>query len=143
MIAAVLAARDVHGAATIDYVALAPMLIVFGAACSACSSRRSRRARARYAAQVGAHRCVGPGRRVRRAVVAGQPRPPGPTARAVGAVVIDGPTLFLQGAVLVLRPAGVLTLAERLGGVGGDAFTPQGAATPGLAAGGAPRRRRR
>ena len=48
-----------------------------------------------------------------------------------GSVVIDGPALFLQGAVLVLSFMGVLTMAERLGGVGSDAFTPMGAATPG------------
>ncbi len=48
-----------------------------------------------------------------------------------GAVVIDGPALFLQGTVLVLSILGVLTMAERFDGVGPDAFTPQGAATPG------------
>ena len=47
------------------------------------------------------------------------------------AVVIDGPALFLQGTVLVLSILGVLTMAERFDGVGPDAFTPQGAATPG------------
>jgi NADH-quinone oxidoreductase subunit N len=48
-------------------------------------------------------------------------------------VVIDGPALFLQGTVLVLSVLGVLTMAERFDGVGPDAFTPQGAATPGSA----------
>ncbi len=50
-----------------------------------------------------------------------------------GSVVIDGPGLFLQGAVLVLSFMGVLTMAERMGGVGSDAFTPMGSSTPGSA----------
>ena len=53
-----------------------------------------------------------------------------------GAVVIDGPALFLQGTVLVLSILGVLTMAERFDGVGPDAFTPR-APPPRLGAGGA------
>jgi NADH-quinone oxidoreductase subunit N len=48
-----------------------------------------------------------------------------------GAVVIDGPALFLQGTILVLAVLSVLTMAERFAGVGADAFTAQGASTPG------------
>ncbi len=51
---------------------------------------------------------------------------------ASGAIVVDGPTLFLQGAILLLSVLGVLTMAERFsGGPESDAFTPQGAAIPG------------
>lgn len=46
-------------------------------------------------------------------------------------VVIDGPSLFLQGTVLVLAVLGVLTMAERFSGEGPDAFTPMGSAVPG------------
>ena len=46
------------------------------------------------------------------------PRRPRRRWRIKGSVVIDGPALFLQGAVLVLSFLGVLTMAERLGGVG-------------------------
>jgi NADH-quinone oxidoreductase subunit N len=53
----------------------------------------------------------------------------GPTiARSI---IIDGPTLFLQGAVLLLAVLGVLTMAEKFSGRGPDAFTPMGAAVPG------------
>ena len=48
-----------------------------------------------------------------------------------GAVVIDGPALFLQGTILVLSMLSVLAMAERFDGVGADAFTAQGAAAPG------------
>lgn len=48
-----------------------------------------------------------------------------------GSVAIDGPALFLQGALLLLGTIAVLAMAERFGGVGGDAFTPMGASTPG------------
>lgn len=47
------------------------------------------------------------------------------------AVAIDGPALFMQGAIVLMGILGVLTMAERFGGVGPDAFTPSGASTPG------------
>ncbi|WP_370518496.1 NADH-quinone oxidoreductase subunit NuoN [Nostocoides sp. HKS02] len=47
------------------------------------------------------------------------------------AVIIDGPSLFLQGAILLMSILGVLTMAEKFGGRGADAFTPMGAAIPG------------
>ncbi|HEV7173635.1 NADH-quinone oxidoreductase subunit NuoN [Pedococcus sp.] len=47
------------------------------------------------------------------------------------AVIIDGPALFLQGALLLMSILGVLTMAEKFGGQGADAFTPMGAAIPG------------
>ena len=51
---------------------------------------------------------------------------------ASGSIVVDGPTLFLQGAILLLSILAVLTMAERFsGGPESDAFTPQGAAIPG------------
>ena len=48
-----------------------------------------------------------------------------------GSVAIDGVSLFLQGALLMLSVISVLVMAERFGGVGSDAFTPMGASTPG------------
>jgi NADH-quinone oxidoreductase subunit N len=48
-----------------------------------------------------------------------------------GAVVIDGPALFLQGTILALSVLSVLAMAERFDGLGADAFTAQGAAAPG------------
>ncbi len=57
------------------------------------------------------------------------PRPGVDTLK--GSVVVDGPTLFLQLVILLFAIIAVLTFAERLGGVGSDAFTPMGAATPG------------
>src|SRR4051794_31216131 len=51
---------------------------------------------------------------------------------ASGSIVVDGPTLFLQGTLVLLSILAVLTMGERyLGGPQGDAFTPQGAAIPG------------
>lgn len=48
-----------------------------------------------------------------------------------GSVAIDGVSVFLQGALLLLSVISVLIMAERFGGVGSDAFTPMGASTPG------------
>lgn len=50
---------------------------------------------------------------------------------ASGAIVIDGPSLFLQGAVLALGFTAVLAMAERLDRDQPDTFTQAGAATPG------------
>lgn len=52
---------------------------------------------------------------------------------AVGAVVIDGPALFLQGLLLVLAILGVLVMSERFGGETPDAFTQAGVSSPGSA----------
>ena len=57
----------------------------------------------------------------------------GATNRSLFALAIDGPALFLQGAIVLMGILGVLTMAERFGGVGPDAFTPSGASTPGSA----------
>ncbi|MFV0462627.1 MAG: NADH-quinone oxidoreductase subunit NuoN [Nostocoides sp.] len=48
-----------------------------------------------------------------------------------GSVVVDGPAVFLQGVLLIMAVLGVLTFAERWGGREADAFTPMGASTPG------------
>lgn len=48
-----------------------------------------------------------------------------------GTVVVDEPTRFLQGTLLVLGLLGLLVMADRLGGDTADAFTPMGAASPG------------
>ena len=48
-----------------------------------------------------------------------------------GAVVVDGPSLFLSGSVLLLAILAVMLMGERFAGAGTDAFTPMGAAVPG------------
>ncbi len=53
------------------------------------------------------------------------------TGQKLFALTIDGPALFMQGTLLLMGVLSVLTMAERLGGVGPDAFTPSGASTPG------------
>lgn len=55
----------------------------------------------------------------------------GDGGRHLFALTIDGPALFMQGALVLMGVLGVLTMSERLGGVGPDAFTPSGASTPG------------
>ncbi|MCA0179019.1 MAG: NADH-quinone oxidoreductase subunit NuoN [Actinobacteria bacterium] len=48
-----------------------------------------------------------------------------------GAMIIDGPALFMQGSVLLLSFLSVLLMAEKFSSAGADAFTPMGAAVPG------------
>ena len=122
--------------ADLDYVALAPMLIVFGAAVLGVVAEAFVPRTYRYAVQVGltvaaliaALLALVFGAVHHQVRSAGLPLPDGTVG--VGAVVIDGPTLFIQGAVLVFSLLAALSLAERLGGTGADAFTPMGAATP-------------
>jgi NADH-quinone oxidoreductase subunit N len=53
------------------------------------------------------------------------------TTRGLFALAIDGPALFMQGAILLMGILGILTMAERFGGPGADAFTASGASIPG------------
>lgn len=50
---------------------------------------------------------------------------------AAGAIVIDGPALFLQGTILALGLTAILAMAERLDHAQPDNFTQSGAAVPG------------
>ena len=123
--------------ADLDYVALAPVLIVFGAAVLGVVAEAFVPRTYRYAVQVGltvaaliaALLALVFGAVHHQVRSAGLPLPDGTVG--VGAVVIDGPTLFIQGAVLVFSLLAALSLAERLGGTGADAFTPMARARPG------------
>ena len=50
---------------------------------------------------------------------------------AMGSVVIDGPTLFMQGSILVLAAIAALVMAERQVDPAGDGFAPRASALPG------------
>lgn len=50
-----------------------------------------------------------------------------------GAVVMDGPAIFIQIIVLLMGGAGLVIMAERFGGRVADGFTPSGASVPGSA----------
>ena len=115
-------------APSFEYAALAPMLIVFGAATLGvlveAFVRRGPRAQVQLAvALVGLL-----GGFVAVAVFAAK----GIKGVAVqGAVVVDGPALFLQGTILLLAIGGVLMMAERNLDPAGDAFAPMASAIPG------------
>jgi NADH-quinone oxidoreductase subunit N len=133
-------------APTIDYAAVLPMLLVFGAALVGVLVEAFAPRAQRFVAQVWltlltlvaalldvaylAHNDVN-------VVTAGVVRSGG-TAVA-GSVVIDRPSLFLQGTILALAVLAVLTMSERQVDEGGP-FTSQASAVPGSAAEGAARR---
>ncbi len=52
---------------------------------------------------------------------------------AMGSVAVDGPTLFLQGTILLLSAVSVLVMAERRVEGGVDAFAPAASSLPGSA----------
>jgi NADH-quinone oxidoreductase subunit N len=113
-------------ATKISYGAILPMLVIFGTAVIGVLVEAFAPRGRRYAIQVG----VGlAGLVAALAAVALAAGHQGITL--AGAVVIDGPALFLQGTILALSILSVLTMAERFDGVGADAFTAQGAAAPG------------
>lgn len=132
----------------IDYVAVTPVLIVFGVAVVAVIAETFVPARARYAC----HLVLAFGGLIA-ALVAVITLAGTETVTAAGAVAVDAPALYLQGAVLVVSILAVALVAERgvesahamsdtataaVAGAAGasraDAFTPQAAALPGSAA---------
>ena len=50
---------------------------------------------------------------------------------AMGSVAVDGPTLFMQGSILVLAFIAALVMAERKVDPAGDGFAPRASALPG------------
>lgn len=128
---------DTFTSASISYSALMPMLIVFVVALAEVLVAGFATRESRHALQVGlsligllgALAALLLGARFHQGVTASVADAAG--ARQLGAVVVDGPTIFLQAGVLVLALLAVLIMSERLGGIGADAFTPMGAANPG------------
>src|SRR6476661_5531819 len=114
-------------AAKVNYAAVSPMLVVFGVALVGVLVEAFAPRSRRYAVQVTLSVAGLVGALV--ALVVAARDNTGSTLE--GAVVVDGPALFLQGTLLVLSVLGVLTMAERFDGTGADAFTPMGSAVPG------------
>jgi NADH-quinone oxidoreductase subunit N len=123
---------------TVDYAAVSPMLIIFGAALVAVLVEAFVPRGLRFNVQVGVA-LVGvlaalaavvylavDGTQVQTAGVA-------VSGTVAGAVVVDKVTLFLQGTLLILSVLAVLTMAERTVDYGG-AFTAQASTVPGSAA---------
>jgi len=115
-------------ATKVNYGAVLPMLVIFGAAMIGVLVEAFAPRAARYAAQVSVALV---GLVVALLAVGFAVGQQGSTL--AGAVVIDGPALFLQGTILALSVLSVLAMAERFEGTGADAFTAQGASAPGSA----------
>jgi NADH-quinone oxidoreductase subunit N len=128
MIASLPGLTTVFAATKINYGAVLPMLVVFGAAMIGVLVEAFAPRSSRYAMQVGVSLL---GLIIALVAVVLGVGHQGSTL--AGAVVIDGPALFLQGTILALSVLSVLAMAERIDGVGADAFTAQGASTPGSA----------
>ncbi|MFD6894755.1 NADH-quinone oxidoreductase subunit NuoN [Rhodococcus sp. NPDC060086] len=135
-------------APAIDYGVLSPMLIVFGVAVAGVIVEAFAPTRGRYAS----HLVLAFGGLIA-ALVAVVLLAGTETTTVAGAVVVDGPALFLQGAILIVSILAVALVAERgvegaratvdaaIASVGArstrtrtDAFTPQAASVPGSAA---------
>jgi NADH-quinone oxidoreductase subunit N len=115
-------------AAKVNYGAVLPMLIIFGAAMIGVLVEAFTPRASRYRTQVGVA-LVG----LVAALVAVAYGVGHQGSTLAGAVVIDGPALFLQGTILGLSILSMLAIAERFNGIGADAFTAQGASAPGSA----------
>ena len=111
---------------TIEYGALAPILIVLGAAVVSVlveavlpqRYRRNTQLVIVLLALVGSFVAVVAARGTQKIV-------------AMGSVAIDGPTLFMQGTILVLAAIAALVMAERKVDPAGDSFAPRASALPG------------
>lgn len=141
--AAVRAAVDFQSP-SIDYRAVSPMLIVFGAALLAVLVEAFAPRSRRMTVQAGLAVVALAGGLVAVIVQAYHGKPvetagiPG-TSGVVGSVVIDRPALFLQGSILALALVAALTMTERSVDEGGP-FAPQASAVPGSNAEAAARR---
>ena len=136
--AAPLAVPTAFQQAQIDYVAILPFLIVLGAAVIGVVIETFAPRERRYLTQTTLAVLALLGAFVAVIVAVNhQGYTMGFTDEATGrklfALTIDGPALFMQGTIVLMGVLGILTMAERLGGVGPDAFTPSGASTPGSA----------
>jgi NADH-quinone oxidoreductase subunit N len=110
---------------SIDYAALAPLLILFGVACVGVLVEALVPKRLRYQAQLGLA-LIG----VLAALVAVIVRAGADdVTTAGGSVTVDGPALFMQGALLVFGLVALLMIGDRR--VGGGAFVAQAAITVG------------
>ena len=116
----------------IDYLALSPMLVVLLAAVVGVlvetfvprAARHVSQVALSYVAIAGAFALVVWQMADGAAMEAGTPT-------AIGSVMVDGPTLFLQATILVLAAVSLLVYAERRVDVRRDAFAPSAAALPG------------
>ncbi len=139
--ATVLLAERVLPVPDIEYGRLAPMLIVFAVAVTGVLVEAFAPPRARYGSQL----VLGLGGVTAAAVAVVALR--GDRGTAIGgAVVVDGPTLVLQGTILLVSLLALLLIAERRLGstevradavpesVAVDAFAPQASAVPGSVA---------
>jgi NADH-quinone oxidoreductase subunit N len=114
-------------APSVDYAAVSPMLVVFGAAVLAVLVEAFAPRAQRFLIQV-VLSTLGLASALVAVVLLGINDKEAVTA--AGAVVVDKPALFLQGTILVLALLAVLTMAEQSGGEGGT-FTAQASAVPG------------
>lgn len=113
----------------INWLALLPLLIVFGGGLIGCLLEGFLRRERRYTVQLWLSILTLVAALVALIWVARDNM----GITAAGTVAIDGPTLMIQGLVLSLSVIGVLAMSERLGGSTPDAFTQAGVSVPGSA----------
>lgn len=126
-------------APSIEYGLLSPMLIVFGVAVVSVLVEAFAPESLRFRCQVVLGTAGLVGAFVAVVMVSGSLGEDGGQLAALGSVVIDGPTLFLQGAILLISMAALMLVAERGTATeaeppGLDGFTPQASAVPGSVA---------
>src|SRR5271165_1855537 len=135
---------------SVEYGLLSPIFIVFGVAVAGVLVEAFLSRRARYGAQV----ILAVGRLIAAfvaVVIVGRQIPPTGRTAVLKALAVDGPTLLLQGAILLVAVLAVIFIAERRDDAtaatgpgaatatahvpaGLDSFTPQASAVPDSAA---------
>ena len=110
---------------SVEYRLLAPMLIVFGVAVLGVLLEAFMPRTFRHETQLGLSIAGLVAALISLIVIAGERG-----VAVMGAIAVDGPALFLQGAILVLAIPGVLVAADRSLDEGGG-FAPAGSVAPG------------
>ncbi|AKU17921.1 NADH-quinone oxidoreductase subunit NuoN [Luteipulveratus mongoliensis] len=113
--------------AKVEYAAVLPIFIIFGAALVGVLIEAFAPRRSRYVIQLGFTLAA----IIAAFLVLVLYSRDHQAKTAAGAIVIDGPALFLQGTVLALGAIGLLAMAERLDTSQADTFTQSGSAVPG------------
>ena len=111
----------------IDYLAILPLIIVFGGGLIGCLLEGFLRREQRVSTQLWLSVVTLVAALVALVWVARDNM----GITAAGSVTIDGPTLMIQGLILSLSIIGLLAMSERLGGTTPDAFTQAGVSVPG------------
>jgi NADH-quinone oxidoreductase subunit N len=130
MVTGILPAASSYAAPSVDYGAVSPMLIIFGAAVLSVLVEAFLPRRLRFGVQAWLAVLASATALIAVGLVASNGTRIETAGSGGGSVVVDGPALFLQGTIALLALIAAMTMAERASG-SEAAITAQASAVPG------------